>query len=149
MWTVFLSPVLLLVLNFGIVHLDSFIEPFFLILFKVNIIITVISHNNNLAIVKSLHELLKWWQVVLLGFIHQMLDNINQDESIKRAVVLLRLPEWSSFPVRHLFNFADRLVKDLKSYLCQTCLLLDKIHFSVKSLGIDEVFDVLYKVQVW
>jgi len=55
--------------------------------------------------------------------------------------VLLRQPQRSSFPIRHLFSLAQRFSKDSLSDLCETYLRSGQEYSGIVSLGINKVFD--------
>lgn len=115
----------------------------------IKFIALVVLVQDHVAVVQCFHTLLVWSHIILNRFLYELFDDSNQNVGIESAIVLLRQPERSSLPVRHLFNLADRFLEYSLSYFSQTCLLLHEINFSEVCLGVDEIFNILDKVHLW
>lgn len=81
-------------------------------------------------------------------FLHELFDDSDQNIGIESGIVLLRQPEWSSLPIRHLLDLADRFLEYSLSYFRETRLLLHKINFSEVCLRVDEIFNILDKMHL-
>jgi len=112
------------------------------------ITINILAILNHLCIVKSLHIFLERWEAILLSFLSYCPNYRDKNISIKSTVVLLRFPQWASFPIWHLFDLAYRLFENFGGNLCQSSLLLNQEHLSVVALSINEILNVLYEVKV-
>lgn len=68
---------------------------------------------DHLSVIQRFDVLWKWRWSLTFSFLDEALDNSNENESIKSCIVLLRLSQWSAFPVWHLLYFANGLVVHL------------------------------------
>ena len=64
--------------------------------------------------------------------------------------MLLRLSKRSSFPIRHLFYFANCFVEHLKAGFCKTDLLVwvNDVQFAVERLDVNKILDIVHEFQV-
>ena len=96
---VFVLPILLLVSMSTILHYNSFclciVCSFLIEVITINILAIL----NHLCIVKSLHIFLERWEAILLSFLSYLPNYRDKNISIKSTVVLLRFPQWASFPI--------------------------------------------------
>ena len=115
----------------------------------IEVIIVEAGVDKHSAVVKGFNIFIEWGHLLVKrGFFPEPFDNINEDERVESCIMHLRLSQRSSFPVRHLFDFANTFGEDALGDLGETCLILNIEDLTVICLSIDEIGDELYKLKL-